>query len=100
MSHKPVIPPPAERALPGRSFRLRAYIFCAGYNNAAFAAPPPRHKRRPWPHPLPRRCRGRFHIGPVAAVQGSAERSRPFPANRMGPAANRETAILRYRKPV
>ena len=33
MSHKPVIPPPAERALPGRGFRLRARLvaglFCA-----------------------------------------------------------------------
>ena len=33
MSHKPVVPLPDERALPGRSFRLRARLvaglFCA-----------------------------------------------------------------------
>ena len=26
-----------------------------------------------WPQPLPHRCRGRFHIGPVAAAQGPAD---------------------------
>ena len=74
MSHKPVIPPPAERALPGRSFRLRARLVAGLFCAVCFAG---LAARLAWLQLAGETWYAPARPGPAAAGYGGARRPGP-----------------------